>query len=388
MSGIEAIVQAFKSASRQACELVLATVVNVRGSAYRGIGARMLVTSDGQWVGSVSGGCLEADVRRQARWVMQTRMPKRVVYQSRAQGDGQDEFALGCEGIIEVLIEPVAPQDPQMQFLETCLAERSEALIATLFASEEPQELALGARLFWRPGVRPSFAKVESPELRAALAAEAPDVWARRKPAVRTFDIDGRAVSACFEIVRPPQALWIFGGGYDAIALVDLAVRVGFRVTVVDPRPGYATRNRFPRAGDLLPSEARVAIERLDAPRACAAVIMNHNYALDLAALRAALPKSLGYLGLLGPKTRAERLLADASADGFHPADGQLAGLFAPVGLDLGAETPEEVALAILAEVKVIFSGRKGDSLRDRNGSIHARIDSKSVSVALSSYPG
>jgi xanthine dehydrogenase accessory factor len=182
-------------------------------------------------------------------------------------------------------------------------------------------------------------------------------------------------VTVCFEIVEPPPRLAIFGGGYDAVPVVALARAVGARVVVVDARPGYATRTRFPAADRLMVAQPQAAVGALGLDASSLAVVMNHHYRQDLAALQALLPTPIPYLGVLGPKHRTERLLADLAAKGVTASTAQLARLYSPVGLDLGAETPEEVALAIVAEMKAVLAGRRGGPARERSGSLHEHAD-------------
>jgi xanthine/CO dehydrogenase XdhC/CoxF family maturation factor len=175
-----------------------------------------------------------------------------------------------------------------------------------------------------------------------------------------------------FDTVASPTSLAIFGAGDDAAPLMRLAHELGWRVTVADPRPSFATAARFPGAAALVVAPAAQLVSRVDPPAGSLAVVMTHHYVHDVPLLRDLLPRPLAYLGLLGPKKRAERIIADLAGDGLILSPAQHARLHAPVGLDLGAENPEEVALSMIAEMRAALAGRDARPLRDRTRPIHA----------------
>jgi xanthine dehydrogenase accessory factor len=275
---------------------VLATVVSVDGSTYRGAGAQMVVRADGSTTGAVSGGCLEADIVARAADVLAAGTPELVHYDTRSSDDGVLGLGMGCQGVIDVRLEPLA----------------GDALRA------EMNRLA---------------------ELRA-------------RNAVR---------------------LLVCGAGADAIPVVRIAAMTGWLVTVVDHRPTFAIAERFPDAERVIRVEASqtdgalasvVALGEFDA-----AVVMGHAATHDRARLHELLGvPSLRYLGVLGPRRRTLELLAGApgAVPGELPSQ-----MFAPIGLDLGAETPEEIALAIVSECAAVLAGRAPRSLREREGPIH-----------------
>jgi xanthine dehydrogenase accessory factor len=381
MSELESILRAYEAASQAGRTCALASVVGARGSTYRRIGAHMLVTEEGDVTGAISGGCLERDVRRHAMWVLQSGEAKHLVYDSTGDDeDAEDPFALGCNGVVEVWVERLRPDDATMAFVAACVAERRSGIVATVFASGLGAATSAGGRLLWRPGGEPVALRCDG-ALARALLADARSVLASGVSSTRTLNTGAGLVTVCFEIFQPLPRLAIFGGGYDAVPVVALARAVGARVVVVDARPGYATRTRFPAADGLIVADPQAAVEALGLDGNSLAVVMNHNYRLDLAALEALLPTAIPYLGVLGPKRRTERLLADLAATGLTATKTQLARLYSPVGLDLGAETPEEVALAIVAEMKAVLAGRRAGAARERSGSLHTHADPTTRSV-------
>lgn len=312
---------------------VLATLVRVAGSSYRRPGSRLLLAADGRRHGSISGGCLEEDVLIRARRVAATGVPDLVTYDTTSENDLVWGVGLGCHGVVDVLIESVEPHPAWA----IALANRQTAHL--------PTDLAV----IWQTA--------EGAALGTRLACE---VSAAALSAPGTFR----------QLVPPPPHLAIFGAGDDAQPLVRLAAELGWRVTVADPRPAFATTERFPPA-TVLSGPAEELVARATLPSDALAVVMTHHYVHDLPVLRSLLPLHLPYVGLLGPRKRAERLLADLARDGFTLTADQRACLHAPVGLDLGAETPAEVALAIVAEIRSSLAGRDARPLRERDRPIH-----------------
>jgi len=175
-----------------------------------------------------------------------------------------------------------------------------------------------------------------------------------------------------YQTVLPPPSLVVFGAGDDARPLVRFAKGLGWQVNVVDPRPAFATPARFPEADATVVARPEEAVARMNPEADSAVVVMTHHFHHDVPLLRALLPRPLAYLGLLGPKKRADRILSDLAADGLTLAPDLRERLHAPVGLDLGADTPEEVALSILAEVQSVLAKRDARPLRERRRPIHA----------------
>ena len=311
---------------------VLATLVKVEGSSYRRPGARMLLISDGRRTGSISGGCLEDDVIAHAHQVMATERPVEVTYDTTAENDLVWGVGLGCHGLVHVLIEKLPAQPGWAATLLENIRRRVPTELATVW--QGPEGTSLGT--FLADGLPP-------------------------EPAVGVFR----------QIIQPPVALAVFGAGDDAQPLVRFANALGWQVTVVDPRPALATQARFPGADATVVARPEEVTARVNVGADSLAVIMTHHYRHDLPLLRVLLPRPLAFLGLLGPKKRAERLLSDLAADGLAVTPEMRARLHAPVGLDLGANNAEEVALAILAEMQATLAGRDGHPLRERLGPIH-----------------
>lgn len=312
---------------------VLATLVAVEGSSYRRAGARRLFGPDGASTGSISGGCLEEDVSAHARAVAQSGRAMLAVYDTTSENDLIWGTGAGCHGVVRVLLERL-PARPAWA------AELTENLRAG-----RPTDLAV----VWQ--------STDPAALGTVLARQLP-----RLPA---------AAAVFRQTVAPAPKLFVFGAGDDALPLVRGAKELGWRVVVADPRPALATAARFPAADALVVAPAEVLVERASPGAGACAVVMTHHYVHDAPVLRGLLGLPLAYLGLLGPRPRADRILADLAAAGLAITPAQRARLRAPVGLDLGAEAPEEVALSILAEIQAVLGGRDARPLRERTRPIH-----------------
>lgn len=330
MSELAAIVEAL-SRPRET-PAVLATLISVQGSSYRRPGARLLLLPDGTHLGSISGGCLEEDLKEHARQVLATGRAKTVEYDTTAENDLVWGVGLGCQGVVRVFLECIATSSPPwVGTLRSNLAERRATALVVDHGGAEPAGTHLAEGLL--PG----------PE--------------------RTLRF--------METIAAPPSLVVFGAGDDVRPLAVFAQALGWHLTVADARPAYATAARFPQADRLCVGGAGELAGLLALDGGSYAVVMTHRYADDLALLRALLPGAAAYLGLLGPRKRTARLLAQLQTEGFCPDSAMLAKLHAPVGLDLGGDTPETVALAIVSEVQARLAGKNGGFLRERPGPIH-----------------
>jgi xanthine/CO dehydrogenase XdhC/CoxF family maturation factor len=355
---LERIAAALGEAASDGSRALLATVVACEGSTYRRVGARMAVTPAGI-VGAISGGCLETDVLERRARLEASGRAELVSYDGRSPEELVWGLGLGCNGRIEVLLEPLA--GATLQAASRCLARAvalRRAALATVVATGDPARIALGERLLLdADGVRAG----------GTLSLEEAE----------TLQRDGVRFELLWEPVAPSPRLSVCGAGTDAIPVVQLAAQIGWRVELLDHRAAFASAGRFPAADAITVAAAGAAAKALEASAPDAVVVMSHQFERDLEYLAAALTSPVAYVGILGPKARAERLLAALAERGFAVDAALRARLFAPVGLDLGAETPEEIALAIVSELLAAWRGRNGASLRERSGAIHSRAQER-----------
>jgi xanthine dehydrogenase accessory factor len=364
------IVVGWAELRRREAEVVLATVVATGGSTYRRPGARLLLSAERWIAGGISGGCLERDVLSKAWW--RTREgPVVVTYDSTSADDEETwTFGLGCNGRVDVLLErlPTTGEAHPVEFITRCLDSRQTGVMATVFRGDPG---IVGRRLlFDAGGVR---SDLPSGPVRDWLAAEAETARREGKTRIARLPSTATPSEALIEVIRPPRSLVIFGTGQDAVPLVKLAATLGFQLTVVSNTSGGAPADLFQEASVRITASPKVVAEKLVLERDSAVVIMTHNVSHDRGYLQFALESGCAYVGVLGPRTRTERLLSELAEKGFKPSEAQRESLYTPVGLNLGADQPEEIALAILSEIQAQFNGADGRSLRGLPGPIHSR---------------
>jgi xanthine dehydrogenase accessory factor len=315
----------------------LATVIRVQGSAYRHEGAKMVVAADGRHVGNVSGGCLEDDVREVALRVTRSGVAERREYCGSADEIAAWDLGVGCEGVVELFIEPVT----DARVMERALIDAEMPFVVFTDLGSGRRETLDG-------------------DDAAALLATGDS---------RLMNDGGRSIFA--DVLRPPPRLVVVSAGDDARHLATLASSVGFRVVVADRRPGLLSTERFPAPIRLVETDAARLGERIVLGADDFAVVMTHHFADDTDYLRALLRGPARYLGVLGPRQRTERILRQLAAEG--PLDASR--IFGPVGLDIGTDGAEQVALAVVAEMLAVRSGRRPRSLRERRAPIHTDAD-------------
>jgi xanthine/CO dehydrogenase XdhC/CoxF family maturation factor len=369
VSELQTILDAYHRLRAGAGPLALATVVNSSGSVYRRPGARMLVTLGGETVGSVGAGCVERDVMSRAQRSMASGAPTVVRYDTTADADIVWGLGLGCRGIVEILIEPLDPAVPaeHLAFIAECLERNQVGVMATVFRAEGATCPPIGARVFHGPDGGPRGDVADS-AIADVLMHDAGEARLGGWAGVREYRVGTSRVQALIELIRPRVSLVIFGADPASVPVARLAVQLGWRVTVADTRPGLVTAARFPGANLSVICPLEQAAERLSLHSGTAVIIMTQHYLWDLDLLRTLLLSPVRYLGLLGPRARTEALLAEIGPDAAACAKDRL---FAPVGLDIGAETPEEIALAVIAEIQAAVAGRPAGFLRERPGPLH-----------------
>jgi xanthine dehydrogenase accessory factor len=348
---------------------VLATLVKADGSSYRRTGARLLLRDPGPRIGSISGGCLEEDIAAHATQVLATGQPRTLVYDTTGENDLVWGAGLGCHGIVHVFLEPVAGLPPALAFITEAWTRREAAVLLTAFTG--PDRTAPAGNIF----ALSETGRAWTPASPHRSAAHLDDLARRQLHAGQSANLPlalDDALSELFvELLPPPPELTVFGAGDDAQPLVRLAAELGWLVTVIDSRPAYATAARFPDASVVRVAPPHQAAATASLDRRSLVVVMTHRYLDDAPILRDLLPLSLTYLGLLGPKKRAEKILGDLAREGLTITPEMRARLHGPVGLDLGGSTPEEVSLAILAEIQAVRSSRDARPLRERTRPIH-----------------
>jgi xanthine/CO dehydrogenase XdhC/CoxF family maturation factor len=377
MKEITDIIRSYEHALTSGKRMALATVVHVEGSSYRRPGARMLVTDDGQLTGAISGGCLEGDALRKALLAISQQKNKLVTYDTTDENDTTLGVQLGCNGIVHILFEPIKADDPEnpVELLKKISAKRQNAALVTLFSLQTRTGAQPGTCFLHLQTDDQVTCNCTDPEMRDRLVSETQVAYQRADSFFKAFD---QSLTGFVEYFNTPPSLIIAGAGNDTIPLTEMASVLGWDITVVDGRTGHATRQRFPKAGKVLVSRSEDVLKHITVDERTFVLLMTHNYNYDLALLKQLLTvDACRYVGALGPRKKLERMYAELESEGMLITDEQKAKVYGPVGLDIGAETSEEIALSVLAEIKAVLSRRAGFSLREKLEPIHNRSDQR-----------
>jgi len=348
-STLPALRALFHSRRATSVPLVLATVIATQGSTYRKPGARMLFGRDGSSAGLLSGGCLESDLHQQALQAIEQRRARTVDYDARTTDDAVWGLGLGCEGAMRILLQPTFAAtlyDPLPRLLDN--AKPQERLSFATIVSSKDSGWPAGRCWFAADGSDSPVAR----ELAGYCAATPKHLHT----IVRLQA--GSEIEAFITELAPAVRVLLLGGGPDALAVVNQAALLGWCVTVVDHRPTFADAARLSGAERVINAHPHELDAHFKFNQFDAAIVMSHHLPTDLAYLRLLAQSSLGYVGLLGPAARRERLRAELGTDAAALGN----RLFGPVGLDIGAATPESIALAIIAEIHAHLRRRSGGS--------------------------
>ena len=356
------IIKYFEQNQSEFNKTVLATVVDVKGSSYRLPGARMLIGAGGEMLGTVSGGCLEADVLERARRVLQTGITEIFTYDTTEHTDSVFSLNMGCRGIIRILLEPFDARAMLLKTWKIAFDEREQQLAATLISAENGADVSPGGRIFYSDVEQfdfenlPKFFGSEKELISDCLSFYREN----NKPQIKEYRTKRGKFEFYFEIFSPPVNLIVFGAGADAVPVAETAKNLGWRVTVVDHRAAFANKERFPAANEIILTRPENLDGNLPIDEKTVAVVMSHNYEHDKNILRFLLNSNACYIGALGPKRRTENILREWREAGETFSDEQLNKLYAPIGLDIGADTPESIAVSIIAEIKSVLANRNG----------------------------
>lgn len=338
------LIQGYLNARHVGLSCVTATVVALDGSSYRRPGVRMLINENGHMTGAVSGGCVEKEILKQAHSVFSTGVSKMMTYDGR--------YRLGCEGTLYVLIEKFDPDPEMIVDFEEVLKKRKEFEIRSFYFREFGEDKMLGSEIVLGD-------KIHS--------------FDRSRPALENEIAPGTDVSTFSQRFKPCFRLMIIGAEHDAAQLSIAASHLGWEVTVVAGPSNPSELSDFPGAMELLKSNPEdLDLHKID--EQVAVVLMTHSYVRDLKYLFALRETRPVYIGLLGPSNRRERMLNDL-IEKYPDADEELFSLmYGPAGLNIGAETPEEIAMSICSEILAVIRGQEPKSLKDKTGSIHHNV--------------
>ncbi|HYG38273.1 MAG TPA: XdhC family protein [Cytophagales bacterium] len=371
MKELRAICDAYRKIDFTKQKAAIATVVRVIGSAYRSPGARMLITDDGRWVGSISGGCLEGDALRKARGVMNDKKAITVTYDTSEEENKTFAINLGCNGIIDVLLEPVDPEDKSnpIFLFETLLDLEEDAALATCFRGKDGMP---GKKMLMK-NKAVVFQDFNDNNIRRRVESDLSGLFETRTSRAETYYMEDGITEVFIELIQPPTSLIIFGGGFDARPLSQMAKNLGWSVTVTDECVAHIVPVFFPDADNLSLCQRQFVEHNFKITANTACVLMSHNYDYDRDVLKTLLKTEARYIGILGPRKRFDKMQKEFANQNILLSDNDWDRIHAPIGIDIGAEAPDEIAIAIIAEIMGKLTNREAGFLKYRKAPIHLR---------------
>jgi len=364
MKELNDIIHAYDKAVSQNKKTALVTVVKVIGSSYRRPGARMLVTEDGEITGAISGGCLEGDALRKAQFAIFQQKNKLEIYNTTNDEDNGLGVQLGCNGIVYILFESINPEDENnpVNLLKRLAQKRKDVILITSF-NQNKNAFQKGTTCL--VSETESYCNNEDNN----LVEEGRSVLKQKA----TIVMENEDKSVLYQFVPPSIQLVIVGAGNDAQPLSEIASLLGWNIIVVDGRPAYATQQRFLKANKISVTKPSDILSVIEIDEQTAVVLMTHNFTYDVAALQTLIHTNCKYIGTLGPKDKLNKMIEALRENGNETGDNKLKNIYGPVGLDIGAETAEEIALSIISEIMAVFAKRQGAMLKERAAAIHSR---------------
>jgi len=347
---VRQIIRTFETWRATGAPIVLATVYETLGSTYSKAGQRILIAANGDYRGLVSGGCLEGDLAERSRAVLASNEPAAVTYDLRDEVDEIFGLGVGCNGLLRVFLQPLQAARDYQPFaaIADALAGTERAGVATVVESVDAS-LPAGVTVVVRAAEQFAF------DVASAAAARLAERTRRAMAAGAAELVTEGGTTVLHALLKPIPRLLVLGAGLDAVPLVAMAAELGWLVTVADHRPAYVARDGFQCAVRTLLVDPAGLDKSLRLAEFDAIVVMSHHLTTDRKYLAQLAAVQTRYLGVLGPRARRERLLAELGERGVSLRE-RLRG---PVGLDLGADSPESIALSILAELQTTLSGGK-----------------------------
>lgn len=367
MQEVIRLLNAIDEAKEAGKRAAIATVVRVKGSAYRREGTKMLIDAEGNQVCMISGGCLEQEVGEIAKRVLET--GESVVQFFDLEEDLVWGLGLGCGGAVDVYIEPFDEGEENAAWLEA-VKNQGAAALATVISINKG-DLKKDTRMFIGSDGA-TLGSLGDTALDKELVAFAQEKMNQLYPRSETkvFTLPMGSAEVFLDVNVPPPELVMFGAGHDAIPLANYAHDLGFQTTVVDARHAFVTEERFPQA-KLIRTHPSGFEEKVTIGPRSYVVIMNHHLERDKESLAFALSTPAPYIGALGPSSRFDDMVNLLKDEGRPLSPEALARVRNPIGLDVGADTPEEIAVSIMSELIAVRGGYKGGFLNDRSGPIH-----------------
>jgi len=372
MREIEAILSSYDEAQKKGNQCVLATVVHVEGSSYRAAGARMLVDEYGFMTGAISGGCLEGDALRKALLALDQHKSKLITYDTSDEDDAVIGAQLGCNGIIQVLFEPIDPEQSNnpIELLRKAENDDQPVALVSIFNLDKSKHQT-GTTVLVGNKKEDIIGRLNDQALYKKIKSVAQNALEKQTDHFGEYQSADETQNAFIEVISPPPRLVLVGAGNDSQVISKMAEVLGWDITVADGRPTHANKNRFNSCQVVVTNPGEI-LENIRINEKTVFVLMTHNYNYDMGVLKLLLKEEqIPYIGILGPNKKYQRMLDDLKAEGITLSDQQSDKIYAPVGLQLGAETPAEIGLSILSEIQAVLTDSEVRSLRELEGAIH-----------------
>ncbi|MBR9920475.1 MAG: XdhC family protein [Bacteroidetes bacterium] len=369
MKEIKSVLSFYDTHKSDDLNAAMALVVRVEQSSYRREGARMLVFDSGIFEGGISGGCLEGDALKRSQIAIMKEKPSVVTYDTSTDDENQIGVGLGCNGVIDVLISPIRNDEKNLNLLRKCTASRQSHILATVIrVSGKNKAVKLGDTYYFDvPGKQ--LEGCEHEILASSIREAAKVVVERQKSKRFEFTIGDAEISIFMEWIPPQIHLAVFGDNYDVYPLLEIAGSLDWDLSLT----GNVQKLKKQKLAKVTGLYPKTKSARPETDNRTALVLMAHDYKTDLANLKAAVQGDASYIAVLGPKKRFDKMVEEMETEGIVLTEEQKSRIYSPCGLDIGATTPEEIAISIVSEVIAVFAGKKGGSLREKDGPIHDR---------------
>lgn len=367
MKEIKSILRLYNSLKNSGEKCAIAQVVRVEESSYRREGARMLVFESGVFEGGISGGCLEGDALQRSQIAILKQQPSIVSYDT--SKENEIGVGLGCNGVIDVLISPISEDSPTLKMLQKCVLDRDLHVIATVTAlNTQIDAVPLGSSFYYDKDSA-SLEECEHEGLRRFLQNKIQVVLGNQKSRSFHFEQDGVTASVFIEMIPPQFHLAIYGDNYDVYPLLEMAELMEWEVSLVG-NVQKLKKERLQSAKHIFPKDFE---ERPVIDSRTAIILMAHDYKTDYTNLQELVKSNAPYIASLGPRKRFDKMIAEFKANAIEFTASERERIFAPCGLEIGANTPEEIALSLFSEILSVFTGNTGGMLKDKEGPIHSR---------------
>lgn len=372
MKEIKAIIEAYDKIDRTQTRAALAIVVRVEGSSYRRTGARMLVLDDGNWVGGISGGCLEGDALKRAKMAIHKSEATLITYDTSEDDPHQIGVGLGCNGIIDVLFCPLNFNDPNnpVELLKRCIkANRETHCIITITDLEgQFDTIRKGHSFIFQNEISLEIPQNEKHQNTVNEAIKS-QIASQRSGIAKIELSNNFSLTLFIELLHPEIHVILMGNQYDVFPMSRLLKEIGWKVSIV-ANPLKLNPKIVAIADDVKSPDE---FDSMLIDNYSALILMSHDFKTDKNNLPKALKTASPFIGMLGPKIRAQKIWDELAEEGFKIDESDMQRIYAPLGLDIGAISPEEIALSLAAGVRAAFAGRDGAFLKYRNSPIHPR---------------